>query len=234
MLLFVVGIPAALIGIRESAASACIRRSHRTIDFRSEVSAAGREHPGAESANCREAAFCCADFFEPDQGCLNCRQNTKSKRAGPSSTAPPSFGPIHDGGCAASAAACRQRGGGTSGRQSGGHGFTRAEIRRGAERVRIQGGRRRSPTRHSSRDCRPRSAPTTDARVMALIAFPLRVNTTSGSRLYGAPSALRDYDRIFTPKVRRAILNSSARQNLRPRHRCNGRQRRSLVPRELP
>ena len=46
--------------------------------------------------------------------------------------------------------------------------------------------------------------------VMALIAFPLRVNTTSGSRLYGAPSALRDYDRIFTPKVRRAILNSSA------------------------
>jgi hypothetical protein len=43
--------------------------------------------------------------------------------------------------------------------------------------------------------------------VMALIAFPLRVNGPRGSRLYDAPSALRDYDRIFTPKVKRAILN---------------------------
>lgn len=46
--------------------------------------------------------------------------------------------------------------------------------------------------------------------VMTLIAFPLRVNSSSGSRLYSAPSALRDYDRIFTPKVKRAILNASA------------------------
>ncbi len=46
--------------------------------------------------------------------------------------------------------------------------------------------------------------------VMALIAFPLRVNKAGGSRLYSGPSALREYDKIFTPKVRQAILHGRA------------------------
>ena len=43
--------------------------------------------------------------------------------------------------------------------------------------------------------------------VMKLIAFPLRVNSRGSSRFYrDAHSTLRDYRKIFTPAVRRAIL----------------------------
>lgn len=48
-------------------------------------------------------------------------------------------------------------------------------------------------------------------RVIALIEFPLRVNGPGGSRFYrDARSVERDFDRIFTPKVRRAILSQRA------------------------
>ena len=44
--------------------------------------------------------------------------------------------------------------------------------------------------------------------VVQLIAFPVRVNFKGRSQLYrDARSVGRDYDRIFTPRVRRAILN---------------------------
>jgi hypothetical protein len=44
-----------------------------------------------------------------------------------------------------------------------------------------------------------------------MIAFPLRVNAQDGARFYrDAQSVERDYDRIFTPKVRRAILKQRA------------------------
>jgi hypothetical protein len=43
--------------------------------------------------------------------------------------------------------------------------------------------------------------------VVELIAFPLRVNSGGTSRLYRDADAVeRDFDRIFTPKVRKAIL----------------------------
>lgn len=48
-------------------------------------------------------------------------------------------------------------------------------------------------------------------RVIPLIDFPLRVNGPGGSRFYrDARSVERDFDRIFTPKVRRAILGQRA------------------------
>ena len=44
--------------------------------------------------------------------------------------------------------------------------------------------------------------------VIKLIAFPLRVNSGGRSQVYrDARSVRRDYDRIFTPPVTRAILN---------------------------
>jgi hypothetical protein len=44
--------------------------------------------------------------------------------------------------------------------------------------------------------------------VIELIDFPLRVNSESGTRLYpDAQAVARDYDRIFTPEVRRAVLD---------------------------
>lgn len=47
--------------------------------------------------------------------------------------------------------------------------------------------------------------------VIALIAFPLRVNRPSGTRLYrDAASIDQDFGRIFTAKVRRAILKQRA------------------------
>jgi hypothetical protein len=49
--------------------------------------------------------------------------------------------------------------------------------------------------------------------VTALIAFPLRVNTASGARIYrDGRSVERDFARIFTPKVRQAILAQRADQ----------------------
>jgi hypothetical protein len=49
--------------------------------------------------------------------------------------------------------------------------------------------------------------------VMGLIAFPLRVNAQGASRLYhDADSLERDYDKVFTRKVRRAILGQRAGQ----------------------
>jgi hypothetical protein len=49
--------------------------------------------------------------------------------------------------------------------------------------------------------------------VIALIDFPLRVNGPGGSRLYSdRQSVERDFGRIFTPKVRRAILGQRADQ----------------------
>ena len=47
--------------------------------------------------------------------------------------------------------------------------------------------------------------------VIALIGFPLRVNTQGGARIYpDAQSVERDFDRIFTSRVRRAILGQRA------------------------
>ena len=47
--------------------------------------------------------------------------------------------------------------------------------------------------------------------VIALIAFPLRVNARDGSRLYrDARSVEQNYEQIFTPKVRRAVLAQRA------------------------
>jgi len=49
--------------------------------------------------------------------------------------------------------------------------------------------------------------------VINLIASPLRVNSAQGTRLYrDRRSVEADFDRIFTPKVRRAILNQQADQ----------------------
>jgi hypothetical protein len=48
-------------------------------------------------------------------------------------------------------------------------------------------------------------------RVIAMIDFPLRVNGPGGSRFYrDARSVERDFDEIFTPNVRRAILAQRA------------------------
>jgi hypothetical protein len=42
---------------------------------------------------------------------------------------------------------------------------------------------------------------------IGLVAFPLRVNFAAGSKVYRDSRSVRaDYDRIFTPKVRSAIL----------------------------
>ena len=51
-----------------------------------------------------------------------------------------------------------------------------------------------------------------DKRAVAnLAALPLRVNFGGGARIYRDRSAIeQDYDRIFTPRVRRAILNQRA------------------------
>ena len=47
--------------------------------------------------------------------------------------------------------------------------------------------------------------------IMAMIDFPLRVNFAGGARQYrDAQSVERDFDRIFTPKVRRAVLSQRA------------------------
>jgi hypothetical protein len=49
--------------------------------------------------------------------------------------------------------------------------------------------------------------------VIKLIDFPLRVNSQGRTRLYrDAQSVQRDYDRIFTPQVRRAILGQRVDQ----------------------
>ena len=43
--------------------------------------------------------------------------------------------------------------------------------------------------------------------LIGLIAFPLRVNSAGGPRIYRDAAAVgRDFDLIFTPRVRRAIL----------------------------
>jgi hypothetical protein len=43
-------------------------------------------------------------------------------------------------------------------------------------------------------------------RIIGLISFPLRVNAAGGARTYrDAKSVERDFDRIFTPRVKRAI-----------------------------
>jgi hypothetical protein len=47
--------------------------------------------------------------------------------------------------------------------------------------------------------------------VIGMISFPLRVNSGGRSQLYpDAVSVQRDFDRIFTPKVRKAILSQRA------------------------
>jgi hypothetical protein len=47
--------------------------------------------------------------------------------------------------------------------------------------------------------------------VIGLIAFPLRVNAANGARTYGdAKSVERDFDRIFTPRVKQAIARQRA------------------------
>ena len=43
--------------------------------------------------------------------------------------------------------------------------------------------------------------------LIALVSFPLRVNFVEGARTYRDSSSLRrDFDRVFTPKVKRAVL----------------------------
>jgi hypothetical protein len=43
--------------------------------------------------------------------------------------------------------------------------------------------------------------------LIALVAFPLRVNFAGGARTYRDAASLgRDFDRVFTPKVKRAVL----------------------------
>ena len=47
--------------------------------------------------------------------------------------------------------------------------------------------------------------------ILKLIAFPLRVNAGGASRLYRSRQEVeRDFDSIFTPKVRQAILEQRA------------------------
>jgi hypothetical protein len=49
--------------------------------------------------------------------------------------------------------------------------------------------------------------------VIALIQFPLRVNTGTGARYYSDERAVeRDFDQIFTGKVKRAIFRQRADQ----------------------
>jgi hypothetical protein len=49
--------------------------------------------------------------------------------------------------------------------------------------------------------------------VIKLIQLPLRVNFNGGSRLYRDAASVRaDYDRIFTPHVRQAILGQKAKE----------------------
>ena len=49
--------------------------------------------------------------------------------------------------------------------------------------------------------------------VVRLVAFPLRVNSSGRTRSYrNARSVLDDYDRIFTPQVRQAIVNQRFEQ----------------------
>ena len=48
-------------------------------------------------------------------------------------------------------------------------------------------------------------------RVIALISFPLRVNAAGGARTYrDAKSVERDFDRIFTPRVKQAVAQQRA------------------------
>jgi hypothetical protein len=47
--------------------------------------------------------------------------------------------------------------------------------------------------------------------LIALVSFPLRVNFADGARTYRDASSLRaDFDRVFTPKVKRAVLAQRA------------------------
>jgi hypothetical protein len=47
--------------------------------------------------------------------------------------------------------------------------------------------------------------------LIALVAFPLRVNFAGGARTYRDAASLgRDFDRVFTPKVKRAVLAQRA------------------------
>jgi hypothetical protein len=49
--------------------------------------------------------------------------------------------------------------------------------------------------------------------LIALVQFPLRVNFPGGARQYrDARAVQRDFDRIFTPKVRRAVISQRAEQ----------------------
>ena len=59
--------------------------------------------------------------------------------------------------------------------------------------------------------------------VIASVAFPLRVNGADGARLYlDAASVERDFDRIFTGRVKRAILKQAP-------ERLSVRERRAMV-----
>jgi len=47
--------------------------------------------------------------------------------------------------------------------------------------------------------------------IAGLIAYPLRVNFSEGPKTYKDRSSIeRDFERIFTPRVRQAILNQEA------------------------
>ena len=47
--------------------------------------------------------------------------------------------------------------------------------------------------------------------LIAMVAFPLRVNFADGARTYRDAASLgRDFDRVFTPKVKRAVLGQRA------------------------
>lgn len=71
---------------------------------------------------------------------------------------------------------------------------------------------RQAPTAYAAFVPRLQATVRTNDRgaLIRLIAFPLRVNGAGGAKFYrDRRSVERDFDRIFTPKVRRAILDQA-------------------------
>ena len=82
-----------------------------------------------------------------------------------------------------------------------------------AQDIVVSGARiRQPPTAYAAFVPRLQAAVRTNDRgaLIRLIAFPLRVNGAGGAKVYrDRRSVERDFDRIFTPKVRRAILDQA-------------------------
>jgi hypothetical protein len=98
----------------------------------------------------------------------------------------------------------------------------RAEAKASGAPASAQAGNVASATSELSRDrsyraflARLQVAVRADDRraVVRLIDFPLRVNFQAGARSYGdVRSVEREFERIFTPRVRQAILNQQPDQ----------------------